>query len=52
VGGAGEFVFNVIETANFLTPITREFSGNTAGVIEMLAREMSQDLIAIRTQAI
>ncbi len=63
VGGAGEFVANVIETANFLVPITREFSGNTgnernspgmngAGVIELLAREMSQDLRAIRAQAI
>ncbi len=63
IGGAGEFVANVIETANFRIPITREFSGdvgnernslgmNGAGVIEMLAREMSMELIGIRTRAI
>ena len=63
IGGAGEFVANVIETANFRIPITREFSGdvgnernslgmNGAGVIELLAREMSTELISIRTQAI
>ncbi|MEJ7608690.1 MAG: di-heme oxidoredictase family protein [Bryobacteraceae bacterium] len=63
IGGAGEFVANVIETANFRIPITREFSGevgnernslgmNGAGLIELLAREMSMELIAIRTRAI
>ncbi|MBA3754193.1 MAG: hypothetical protein H0X01_08680 [Nitrospira sp.] len=63
IGGGGEFVANVIETANFRIPITLEFSGgvgnernslgmNGAGAIELLAREMSMELIAIRTRAI
>ena len=61
-GGAGEFVANVFVLAQALDPVTesvsRQFSNerNTlgmfgAGAIEMLAREMSADLAAIRTAA-
>lgn len=63
IGGAGEHAANVIETANFRDPITRLFSSevgnerntpgmNGAGAIELLAREMSMELMAVRTQAI
>ncbi len=61
-GGAGDFVANVFVLAQALDPVTfsvsPEFSNerNTlgmfgAGPIEMLAREMSADLIAIREAA-
>jgi len=62
-GGAGGFVANVFVLAQALDPVTMsvsaEFSDerNTlgmfgAGAIEMLAREMSNALIAIRTRAL
>lgn len=61
-GGAGEFVVNVFVLAQALDPVTDSVDGafsnerNTlgmfgSGVIEMLAREMSEDLIDIREQA-
>jgi cytochrome c peroxidase len=61
-GGAGEFVANVFVLAQTLDPVTEsispEFSNerNTlgmfgSGAIEMLAREMSEELIAIRETA-
>ena len=61
-GGAGEFVANVFVLAQTLDPVTEsispEFSNerNTlgmfgSGAIEMLAREMSDELIAIREAA-
>jgi cytochrome c peroxidase len=61
-GGAGDFVANVFVLAQALDPVTfsvaPEFSNerNTlgmfgAGAIEMLAREMSAELIAIRESA-
>lgn len=61
-GGAGDIVANVFVLAQTLDPVTDsvspEFSNerNTlgmfgAGAIEMLAREMTDDLIAIREQA-
>lgn len=61
-GGAGDFVANVFVLAQALDPVTfsvsPEFSNerNTlgmmgAGAIEMLAREMSTELIAIREAA-
>src|SRR5437868_1184088 len=63
VGGAGGFVANVFVLAQTLDPVTdsvsAEFSNerntlgmNGAGAIEMLAREMTNDLIAIRAAAI
>jgi len=63
VGGAGDIVANVFVLAQTLDPITEstssEFSNfrNTlgmhgAGPIEMLAREMTTDLWAIRDQAV
>lgn len=62
-GGAGDFVANVFVLAQVLDPVTEsvgpDFSNerNTlgmfgAGAIEMLAREMTADLFAIREQAI
>src|SRR6266404_329495 len=62
IGGAGGFVANVFVLAQTLDPVTdsvgAEFSDerNTLGMngsvaIEMLAREMTSDLIAIRDQA-
>jgi len=62
VGGAGGFVANVFVLAQILDPITEsvspEFSDerntlgmNGSGAIEMLAREMTADLLAIRTAA-
>lgn len=62
-GGAGDFVANVFVLAQTLDPVTMsvspEFSNerNTlgmfgAGAIEMLAREMTDDLIAIRESAL
>jgi hypothetical protein len=62
VGGAGDFVANVFVLAQALDPVTfsvsPEFSNerNTvgmygAGPIEILAREMTADLIAIREEA-
>jgi mono/diheme cytochrome c family protein len=62
VGGAGDFVANVFVLAQTLDPVTESTNGahsnerNTlgmhgAGPIEMLAREMSADLIAIRDAA-
>lgn len=62
VGGAGDFVANVFVLAQALDPVTTSidplFSNerNTlgmmgAGPIEMLAREMSEELIAIREAA-
>lgn len=61
-GGAGDFVSNVFEQAQRLDPVTESISRvlsnerNTpslmgSGPIEMLAREMSTELIAIRTAA-
>jgi len=62
VGGAGDFVANVFVLAQTLDPVTESIDSshsnerNTlgmygAGPIEMLAREMSADLIAIRETA-
>ncbi len=61
-GGAGDFVANVFVLAQTLDPVTEsispEFSNerNTlgmfgAGAIEMLAREMTEELITIREEA-
>lgn len=61
-GGSGDFVANVFVLAQTLDPVTESVDGafsnerNTlgmfgAGAIEMLAREMSADLIAIRETA-
>jgi cytochrome c peroxidase len=61
-GGAGDIVANVFVLAQALDPVTESVSGefsnerNTlgmfgAGAIEMLAREMSTELIAIREEA-
>jgi Di-haem oxidoreductase, putative peroxidase len=63
IGGAGGFVANVFVLAQTLDPVTdsvsAEFSDerntlgmNGSGAIEMLAREMTTDLIAFRDQAI
>lgn len=63
IGGAGGFVANVFVLAQTLDPVTdsvsAEFSDerntlgmNGSGAIEMLAREMTTDLIAVRDQAI
>ena len=63
VGGAGGFVANVFVLAQVLDPVTdsvsAEFSDerntlamNGSGAIEMLAREMTADLLSIRDQAI
>ena len=63
VGGAGGFVANVFVLAQNLDPVTdsvsAEFSNerntlgmNGSGAIEMLAREMTAELIAIRDAAI
>jgi hypothetical protein len=62
IGGAGGFVANVFVLAQVLDPVTESVSPmfsnerntlgmNGSGAIEMLAREMSTDLIAIRNQA-
>jgi Predicted thiol oxidoreductase len=62
VGGAGGFVANVFVLAQVLDPVTdsvsAEFSDerntlgmNGSGAIEMLAREMTADLLAIREAA-
>lgn len=62
VGGAGGFVANVFVLAQVLDPVTdsvsAEFSNerntlgmNGSGAIEMLAREMTTDLMAIRDAA-
>lgn len=62
VGGAGGFVANVFVLAQLLDPVTdrvsAEFSNerntlgmNGSGAIEMLAREMTSDLFAIRDAA-
>lgn len=61
-GGAGDFVANVFVLAQTLDPVTHSVHGafsnerNTpgmfgAGAIEMLAREMTADLVAIRERA-
>ena len=61
-GGAGDFVANVFVLAQALDPVTDSVDGafsnerNTpgmfgAGVIEMLAREMTAELVAIREAA-
>jgi cytochrome c peroxidase len=63
IGGAGDFVANVFVLAQTMDPVTDSVSNvfsnerNTLGMmgsgpIEMLAREMSEDLIAIRAAAI
>src|SRR3989442_8069414 len=63
VGGAGGFVANVFVLAQVLDPVvdsvSAEFSNernslgmNGSGAIEMLAREMTTDLLAIRADAI
>src|SRR5262247_2833341 len=63
IGGAGGFVANVFVLAQFLDPVTdsvsAEFSNerntlgmNGSGAIEMLAREMTVDLQALRQLAI
>ncbi len=62
MGGAGDFVSNVFVLAQALDPVTESVSGQFsnernslgmmgAGPIEMLAREMSRELIAIREEA-
>jgi hypothetical protein len=62
IGGAGGFVANVFVLAQTLDPVTdsisAEFSNerntlgmNGSGAIEMLAREMTADLLAIRERA-
>src|SRR5262249_51690595 len=62
VGGAGGFVANVFVLAQVLDPVTdsvsAEFSDerntlgmNGSGAIEMVAREMTADLLAIRDAA-
>jgi hypothetical protein len=61
-GGAGGFVANVFVLAQVLDPVTESVSGefsnerntlgmNGSGAIEMLAREMTSDLLAIRDTA-
>jgi hypothetical protein len=61
-GGAGGFVANVFVLAQVLDPVTDSVSGefsnerntlgmNGSGAIEMLAREMTGDLLAIRDSA-
>jgi len=61
-GGAGDIVANVFVLAQRLDPVTESVSDelsderntlgmNGSGAIEMLAREMSSDLIAIRSAA-
>jgi Di-haem oxidoreductase, putative peroxidase len=63
IGGAGGFVANVFVLAQNLDPVTDSVSAdfsderntlgmNGSGAIEMLAREMTTDLIAIRDQLI
>src|SRR5215813_4243780 len=63
VGGAGGFVANVFVLAQLLDPVTdfvsKEFSDerntlgmNGSGAIEMLAREMTSDLLRIRDRAV
>src|SRR5712691_11565786 len=63
IGGAGGFVANVFVLAQNLDPVTdsvsAEFSNerntlgmNGSGAIEMLAREMTADLLAIRDTAV
>jgi Di-haem oxidoreductase, putative peroxidase len=63
IGGAGGFVANVFVLAQVLDPVTdsvsAEFSDerntlgmNGSGAIEMLAREMTTDLLAIRDAAV
>src|SRR5262249_41194079 len=63
VGGAGGFVANVFVLAQLLDPVTdsvsAEFSDerntlgmNGSGAIEMLAREMTSDLLRIRDRAV
>jgi len=63
IGGAGGFVANVFVLAQTLDPVTdsvsAEFSDerntlgmNGSGAIEMLAREMSAELIVLREQSI
>jgi hypothetical protein len=62
IGGAGDFVANVFVLAQALDPVTDSVDPNFsnerntpgmmgAGPIEMLAREMSTELIAIREEA-
>lgn len=61
-GGAGDFVTNVFAQAQALDPVTESISADLSnerstpsimgsGPIEMLAREMSSELAAIRTAA-
>jgi len=63
IGGAGGFVANVFVLAQVLDPVTDSVSAdfsderntlgmNGSGAIEMLAREMTTDLMAIRDAAI
>ena len=63
MGGAGDFVANVFVLAQVLDPVTESVSGrfsnerNTLGMfgsgpIEMLAREMTEDLLNIQTNAL
>jgi hypothetical protein len=63
IGGAGGFVANVFVMAQNLDPVTASVSPafsderntlgmNGSGAIEMLAREMSADLISIRDKAV
>lgn len=62
MGGSGEFIANVFVLAQFLDPVTESVSSrfsnerNTpgmmgAGAIEMLAREMTADLVRVRETA-
>jgi len=63
VGGAGGFVANVFVLAQVLDPVVETVSAdfsnerntlgmNGSGAIEMLAREMTSDLLAIRASAL
>jgi hypothetical protein len=63
IGGAGGFVANVFVLAQVLDPVTNSVSAdfsnernslgmNGSGAIEMLAREMTADLLALRQLAI
>lgn len=62
IGGGGDFVANVFVLAQVRDPVTRSVDGefsnerntlgmNGAGAIEMLAREMTADLLAIKAAA-
>lgn len=63
VGGAGDFVTNVFQGAHFLDPLNDSIASDVtnergttslfgSGAIEALAREMSEDLAALRSDAL